>query len=183
MAIWYGEGYRANSTKGEVQRKLRANGQESLPVESPRTRLTSPATNCDNPRQVLSVRKIESKSPVSVTQTYRASARVTNCITGAPDPKKETVCTRYQLKLVQCDSKPWACKKLFLSVKTFQELNSQEPAKRQSQNRSFLGTCKVWAIAACSVNTFLRTIPYISPWRRPKHNHLGPTSCRWVWKE
>lgn len=52
--VYYDEEYRANSTKGEVQRKPSTDVQESLPVESPSTQflqqqiVTMPAKCCQS---------------------------------------------------------------------------------------------------------------------------------------
>lgn len=129
---------------------------------------------------MLSVRKTESKGPVSVTQAYSAIAPVTNWITGAPDPKKDTVSTKYLLKLVQCDSKPWVCESLCLSVKTFQELNSQEQ-QRASHRTDPSWECATFEWFGPAQLTLPYTLSHILPPAKDQNIiTLVLSRCRWV---
>ena len=144
-----GKRYKANSTGGEIQRTLMLTSQ-SISQRS----LLAPTIH---PHKVMSVREAWLSWWVQHQSRRHMVPVGLTAGTEVPDPKNEIICTKYLDELVQCDWKPRACKTL-LSVRTFQELNSQKAAKGQAWSRHFLGMWKVWATGPCSINTFLDTI-------------------------
>lgn len=178
--VYYGEGYRAKFDKGWSPEETKCKHPRVSPSGVTQDTTFSRNKLWQPRRNVISQENLtESRSPVSVAQTY--SACVTNRTAGAPDPKKVTVSAKYLHKLVQCDSKPWACKDSYQLKHSKSSI--REAAQGPSWNRLFWGLCKIWAIWACSVNTSWTGSHILSSDKDPNTITSAPPRCRWVWEE